>query len=180
MDPQTCSLADVVLQLPAAPLATSPYTENFLYIPPNRSSSPSWATTSPATSLSPSRTRTTVSRARYHPPASPEIDYIALSEYIPTLRAALAYSADATQALLGVIDLVALGLQPTDSLLKNLVVHAADEYRCPVSTCNRHEQGNGWVRLDHARGHFRTEHLGSYFSCRIPGWWVVQLLCCIG
>jgi hypothetical protein len=166
----TCSWDDIVPPVPPTSFPTTEYPENFAHAPSNRSRSPSWATTSPANSPAPSGMGATVPRTRPHPPAASKIDYIALSEHLPTLYAAFEHSTDATQALQEVIELVMQEMQPSNSLIDRLVLYDADEYRCAVSTCERHIEGSGWTRLDRARGHFRTEHLGSHFPCNALGW----------
>jgi len=83
-----------------------------------------------------------------------------------------AFPADhvAREALHVIVSLVQNGIPPNNSLLNALILYDADEFRCSVSTCKRYVKGSGWNRLDRARWHLRTEHLGSYFPCTVMGW----------
>jgi hypothetical protein len=165
---------------PPPPTEQSALTETAPNPPSERGSSPSWATSSRASSPGPPGTATTTPRSPPHPLRSSRIDYAALSGRIPALYAAFEGSPDATLALREVIDLVIARKHPSDLLVNKLILHDADEYRCAVGTCERHERGSGWTRPDRARGHFRTEHLGNYFPCSAIGWSVSRLPLHIG
>jgi hypothetical protein len=133
-------------------------------------SSPTWATSSLASSPGPPQTATAISRSPPHSPRASRIDYAVLSDRLPSLYAAFEGSPEATLALREVIDLVIARKHPGDLLINKLILHDVDEYRCAVGTCERHKQGSGWTRRDRARGHFRAEHLASHFPCSIIGW----------
>ena len=83
-----------------------------------------------------------------------------------------AFSADhvAREALQVIASLVQNGIPPNNSLLNTLILYDVNKFRCSVSTCKRYVKGSGWSRLDRARWHLRTEHLGNYFPCTVMGW----------
>jgi len=68
--------------------------------------------------------------------------------------------------------LVAQGYLPGGDLLKKLVYVVQNGYICPIDTCNRHIKP--YDRLDRAKEHILTDHLGEYIPCTVYGWSVAQ------
>jgi len=78
----------------------------------------------------------------------------------------------ARQTLDQIVNQVAQGHLPDKNLLNALIYQVQNGYICSVNTCKRHIQP--WARQDRAREHILTDHLGAYFPCIVPEWWVIQ------
>jgi hypothetical protein len=132
----------------------------------NFTDSPTWANSSlAASSPSPSG-----GYAVLPPPVEAlAIDYNALIQtHLPLLQQALPNNGIERQTLPLIVNQVYQGFLPEESLLNDMILQSPGSHRCSVISCPRHMQP--YSRLDRAREHFRTEHLGAYFPCSWPGW----------
>ena len=153
-----------------SPSPTSLLPTTGFMVPQSQSDSSSWASTSITGSPSPSVEHAMLPLAPSLPTVSPQIVYNPVVGHLPTLYNSYSSNPTATQILQSILDLIAQGGQPNNSLVNDLILRDGDHYRCSVSTCRRHGRGRGWTRLDRARDHYRTEHLGGHFLCNQIGW----------
>lgn len=153
------------------PQPVSPSTASTLssYVPSESSSSPLGTTTSLASSPGPPTPYKNASSTTSNQ-MTLSIDYGAVLDQLQILYPAFKDAQGAIQVFQDIIQLVIDGREPTDALVNSLILRDGGEYRCPVNACKRSPSGQGWSRLDRARGHFRTEHLAILFSCNVPGW----------